>query len=112
MVAGSGPTNKPMPAADLPKGGKTVKMIFPKPVRLQAASHQHIMFPAGVNDVPVEYADHWYLKANGATFVEVPELEEELEEEEEEESSDDSKSEEESSEGAQPARKKKRKKRS
>lgn len=46
----------------------TVTMFFPKQVKLtlDGSSNQRV-FPAGIQEVPAVYADHWYLKASGAT---------------------------------------------
>lgn len=57
------------------KGRSVVQMRFPTKVllSLEAGPHRLIMFPEGVNPVPVEIADHWYLKAHGATVYTGPE---------------------------------------
>lgn len=48
----------------------TVPMNFPHDVVLTEGPGGPIRFGAGVNPVPLELVDHWYLKANGATPVE------------------------------------------
>lgn len=52
------------------RGKQTVRMRFPKLVVFTPRIHREkVTFPAGEHDVPVEFADHWYLKANGAEPV-------------------------------------------
>ena len=43
---------------------ETVLMDFPRDVLLDG----NIFFAAGINPVPRELADHWYLAAHGVTF--------------------------------------------
>jgi hypothetical protein len=50
-------------------GHETVTMIFDKPVRLTLEHGPAIAFPAGVHQVPLHLADHWYLKVNGARVM-------------------------------------------
>jgi hypothetical protein len=45
-------------------GRETVLMDFPHEVMLDG----NIFFPAGVNPVPRDLADHWYLVAHGVTL--------------------------------------------
>jgi hypothetical protein len=45
-------------------GHETVLMHFPHEVLLDG----NILFAAGVNPVPCELADHWYLAAHGVTL--------------------------------------------
>ncbi len=42
-----------------------VLMVFPKPVRIYLPNHASVAFPAGINKVPAELADHWYFEKNG-----------------------------------------------
>ncbi len=44
--------------------GETVHMLFPHEVRLRINSETVLTFPAGLQSVPVEYADHDYLRRN------------------------------------------------
>lgn len=44
--------------------GKTIPMIFPRPIRLTLNDYTFIHFETGINDVPTELAGHWYLKAH------------------------------------------------
>lgn len=79
----------PRPIEDLVTSEhETVTMRFPKQVRIIHESKM-IVFNIGVRQVPVELADHWYLKANGAELLNPPAEEaeefEEVEEESEEE---------------------------
>lgn len=54
------------------RGKQTVRMLFPKVVVLTPRVHREkVTFPAGEHDVPEEFADHWYLKANGVEPVAV-----------------------------------------
>ena len=48
------------------QGQKTVAMEFPKPVTLTLGYGDSVFYPAGVHPVPVDLADHWFLKAHGA----------------------------------------------
>ena len=43
---------------------ETVHMLFPHEVRLRVNSETVLTFPAGLQSVPVEYADHDYLRRN------------------------------------------------
>jgi hypothetical protein len=83
------PIHLPLPKGALPNGSdrpytspeqaaegrSCVQMNFPTRVLLSdiPGPHQVILFPAGVNPVPVEISDHWYLKAHGVTVYEGPE---------------------------------------
>jgi hypothetical protein len=51
-------------------GQKTVKMIFPRPLRLSISQTETINFRAGTHEVPEIYADHWYLAAGDAMRAE------------------------------------------
>ena len=59
----------PIPGALSPEqaagDGPTVSMTFPRDVMLTTDEYQRIHFPAGVQKVPKDYADHEWLKANG-----------------------------------------------
>jgi hypothetical protein len=52
--------------------GDLVPMIFPQEVYLTTQEREIIHYPAGRHDVPVELADHAYLKANGVTTLTAP----------------------------------------
>jgi hypothetical protein len=81
MAAGRG-IPKPTPASEVAGSGKTVLMTIPKRVIVNHNSRL-IEFKEGAQQVPVEFADHWYLLANGARRVELPtEESEELTDEE------------------------------
>lgn len=54
----------PSSPQDAAKGHRTVTMEFPKPVHLTVSTNHSIFYPAGVQEVPEPYADHWYLKAH------------------------------------------------
>ena len=45
--------------------GQTVQRFFPKPVRLTLQDHTVREFPAGLQNIPEEYAEHEWLKRNG-----------------------------------------------
>lgn len=45
--------------------GDTVTMLFPVKVTLTLDNHNSITFGPGVNEVPEELQDHWYLKSHG-----------------------------------------------
>lgn len=45
--------------------GNTTTMVFPKKVRLTLDTYNYVDFDAGIQEVPDEIADHWYLKAHG-----------------------------------------------
>jgi hypothetical protein len=53
-------------AAAAAAAAATVTMKFPHDVTLTVTHAKQIVFKAGVQEVPVEYADHPYLKSNGA----------------------------------------------
>lgn len=55
-------------AADEAEDG-FVKMNFTKPCRFNVNNHHVINFRAGLNKVPVEHKDNWWLKAHGAVEV-------------------------------------------
>ncbi len=42
-----------------------VTVTVPKPFKLRQASHEVVEYAAGVQEMPVEHAEHWYSKANG-----------------------------------------------
>jgi hypothetical protein len=63
IVPSSAPALTPEEAA---KGHNTVTMVFDVPVLLTLGTNQKVHYPKGVHEVPVEHADHWYLKAHGA----------------------------------------------
>jgi hypothetical protein len=46
--------------------GDRVRMFLPVPVLLTVAHGQQVRFPAGEQDVPLEYSTHDYLRAHGA----------------------------------------------
>ena len=51
----------------------TVRMSFPKQVQLTlSAGGDKVIFPAGIQDVPVALADHWFLKASGVILAPKP----------------------------------------
>lgn len=56
---------------DLPRevkfSGKTVTMIFKRKVHLTIEHGQFIKFREGIQEVPEEVADHYYLKDSGAS---------------------------------------------
>lgn len=52
-------------ASAFPDGTKTVNLVFPRSVTLTLNDGRRVQFPPGVNAVPEEYADHFYLKAHG-----------------------------------------------
>lgn len=54
----------PLTPEQAAKGSSTTTMIFDKPALLTVNHGTKIQFPAGVNEVPNEHADHWYLKAH------------------------------------------------
>jgi hypothetical protein len=49
--------------------GKKVDMNFPRRVRILVEGHVGVTFEAGIQPVPVELKDHWYLKAHGVKEV-------------------------------------------
>jgi len=52
------------------QGKRTVRMMFPREIVLTPQhARERVTFPAGEHDVPEEFAEHWYLKANGAVRV-------------------------------------------
>ena len=53
-------------------GHQTQLMEFPTKVHLTVAPNETIMYPAGVHEVPVELASHWYLKAHNVVPYNVP----------------------------------------
>lgn len=69
-----GPGNEPAAALNPAQATKadedTVMMVFKKEVVITGDDHKRVRFPIGRVAVPAHLADHWYLKANGATRVE------------------------------------------
>ena len=55
-------------------GDSAVIMVFPKRTVLSVdGTNQKICYEPGVHNVPLRLADHWYLKAHGATRHALPE---------------------------------------
>jgi len=52
------------------QGRDSVLMEFPNEVLLSKDDGGRVLFGKGINPVPRELADHWYLKAHGAKPVE------------------------------------------
>lgn len=46
-------------------GEKTVPLVFPRPVNLTVEFGRVIAFAKGINEVPENLVNHWYLKAHG-----------------------------------------------
>jgi hypothetical protein len=67
------PVNAPAQTPDeAAKGHSTVTMVFEKQI-LFTVSHGHkVLYPKGVHEVPREWANHWYLEANGARLYNRP----------------------------------------
>lgn len=42
-----------------------VTMVFPRPVQVRMDDGRVVSFPSGVQQVPPNLAEHWYLKAHG-----------------------------------------------
>ena len=51
---------------------ETVSMEFPQPCKLTLDSGHTVLYPAGVHEVPVQLADHFYLKAHGVKRIQQP----------------------------------------
>jgi hypothetical protein len=52
------------------EGKRTVRMTFPKQVVFTPQHlRERVTYSAGEHSVPEEFADHWYLKANGAERI-------------------------------------------
>lgn len=45
-------------------------MLFPRPMKLAVTHDNVVSFREGPQEVPVELADHWYLKNNGVKAYE------------------------------------------
>jgi hypothetical protein len=61
------------PSAALRPGEGTIVMVFPKRVVLLVdKTNMKVLFEPGIHNVPEHLADHWYLKANGATRHDMP----------------------------------------
>jgi hypothetical protein len=60
-------------AREMFPGEPTVSMSLPQPVTLTLSSDirnpRSVHFEAGTQEVPQSLADHWYLKARGATLI-------------------------------------------
>lgn len=46
-----------------------VKVNVPKAFRLTVDGHRTIEYPAGIQDMPADHADHWFTKAMGVQVV-------------------------------------------
>lgn len=62
------PVGKPhMTPEEAAVGHDTVTMVFEKPVLLTIDWDKQVNYPKGPHEVPVEWSDHFYLRAHGVT---------------------------------------------
>jgi len=47
------------------ESGDKVTVLIPKDFTLTLEDHREVKYKAGVDEMPVEHADHWYSKAMG-----------------------------------------------
>jgi hypothetical protein len=63
----SQPHDTPLKPADVVGTEGTVTMFFPRKVLLTLDDHRRVEFNPGIQEVPLNLADHQYLKLNGVT---------------------------------------------
>ena len=52
------------------EAGETVLVQIPKDFKFRDDDHVEHRLQAGVHRIPVAWADHWYVQANGVTVAE------------------------------------------
>lgn len=52
------------------ESGDRVTVTIPKAFTLTLENHHQVHYPAGVDEMPLEHANHWYTKAMGVEIYE------------------------------------------